>query len=249
VAATSGTSAHLILNPGAGSTATLLESLTSAARERGILVRVLEPGEDARLAALEAADDGADSLVVAGGDAKAANLQAKHELYFPSGTPKLLAGYATCSRRVRHPIADAEANFPSGTLPIESRWADRCHFLRFCGRREGGVQYLPVGYAKASRRVRYMFPPGTLHVPVGYAIRSRRVATAAAGRQWGLASPQKKTELPGGYASVHAHAVPDGKFESCRRGEAPSSPTIAALHGRFWFRAGWHLGRAVVATG
>ena len=66
MAATSGASAHLILNPGAGSTATLLESLTGAARERGILVRVLEPGEDARLAALEAADDGADSLVVAG---------------------------------------------------------------------------------------------------------------------------------------------------------------------------------------
>jgi len=53
-----GTSAHLILNPAAGNAA-LLGSMTRAAHERGIRVRVLEPGEDARLAALEAADDGA----------------------------------------------------------------------------------------------------------------------------------------------------------------------------------------------
>jgi hypothetical protein len=42
-------------------------SLTRAARERGIGVRVLEPGEDTRHAALEAAEDGAESLAVAGG--------------------------------------------------------------------------------------------------------------------------------------------------------------------------------------
>ena len=47
-------SAHLILNPAAGNAAALLERLTRAARERGIRVRVLEPGEDATLAALEA---------------------------------------------------------------------------------------------------------------------------------------------------------------------------------------------------
>jgi diacylglycerol kinase family enzyme len=92
VAATSGTSAHLILNPGAGSTATLLESLTSAARERGILVRVLEPGEDPRLAALEAADDGAESVAVAGGDgsvAAVAGVAVERELplvVVPTGT-------------------------------------------------------------------------------------------------------------------------------------------------------------------
>ncbi len=61
-----GTSAYLILNPAAGSAATLLRSLTRAARERGIRVRVLEPGEEARLAALEVADDGAESLAVGG---------------------------------------------------------------------------------------------------------------------------------------------------------------------------------------
>ena len=66
------TSAFLILNPFAGSAAALMESLPRAARERGIGVRVLEPGEDARYAALEAAEDGAESLLVAGGDGSVA---------------------------------------------------------------------------------------------------------------------------------------------------------------------------------
>jgi diacylglycerol kinase family enzyme len=65
-------SAHLILNPAAGSVAALLRNLTGAARERGIRVHVLEPGEDARLAALEAADEGAEALAVAGGDGSVA---------------------------------------------------------------------------------------------------------------------------------------------------------------------------------
>src|SRR5215213_9223659 len=72
VADAKGTSAYLILNPAAGSAAALLGSLFSAARERGIRVHVLEPGEDATLAALEAADDGAESLAVAGGDGSVA---------------------------------------------------------------------------------------------------------------------------------------------------------------------------------
>ena len=67
-----GTSAHMILNPAAGSPAALLRRLTRAARERGIRVRVLEPGEDVRQAAFEAADEGAESLAVAGGDGSAA---------------------------------------------------------------------------------------------------------------------------------------------------------------------------------
>jgi diacylglycerol kinase family enzyme len=62
------TSAYLILNPAAGSAPALMESLTGAARERGVGVRVLEPGEGAGHAALEAAEDGAGSLAVAGGD-------------------------------------------------------------------------------------------------------------------------------------------------------------------------------------
>ncbi len=61
-------SAHLILNPAAGRGAGFLGRLTGAARERGIRVRVLEPGEDARLSAIEAVEDGADTLGVAGGD-------------------------------------------------------------------------------------------------------------------------------------------------------------------------------------
>jgi diacylglycerol kinase family enzyme len=72
LASATGSSAHLILNPAAGSTAAFLGGLTGAARERGIRVRVLEPGEDARLVALEAVEDGARSLAVAGGDGSVA---------------------------------------------------------------------------------------------------------------------------------------------------------------------------------
>ena len=64
--------AHLILNPAAGGTAAYLGGLTKTARERGIRVRVLEPGEDASLTALEAAEDGAQVLGVAGGDGSVA---------------------------------------------------------------------------------------------------------------------------------------------------------------------------------
>ena len=63
-----GTSAHLIINPASGSAGVLLRKLTRAARERGIRARVLAPGEAAGHAALEAADDGARALAVAGGD-------------------------------------------------------------------------------------------------------------------------------------------------------------------------------------
>jgi diacylglycerol kinase family enzyme len=65
-------SAHLILNPAAGGAAALLRRLMRAARELGIRVRTLELGEDARLAALEAADAGARVLAVAGGDGSVA---------------------------------------------------------------------------------------------------------------------------------------------------------------------------------
>jgi diacylglycerol kinase family enzyme len=87
-----GTSAYLILNPAAGSAPALTASLTRAARKRGIRARVLEPGEDARHAAFEAADDGADSLVVAGGDgtvAAAAGVAVERNLplvVVPTGT-------------------------------------------------------------------------------------------------------------------------------------------------------------------
>ena len=67
-----GFSAHLILNPAAGSAAAFLGRLTGAARERGIRVRVLEPDEDARLAALEVVESGARALGMAGGDGSVA---------------------------------------------------------------------------------------------------------------------------------------------------------------------------------
>ena len=64
--------AHLILNPASGGAVALLRRLTRAARERGIRGRVLATGEDARHAALKAADDGARALAVAGGDGSVA---------------------------------------------------------------------------------------------------------------------------------------------------------------------------------
>ena len=67
-----GFSAHLIVNPAAGSAATFQDGLTGAAHERGIRVRMLEPGQDMRLAALTAVEDGAESLAVAGGDGSVA---------------------------------------------------------------------------------------------------------------------------------------------------------------------------------
>jgi diacylglycerol kinase family enzyme len=67
-----GSFAHLILNPASGGAAAFLGRLTRAARERGIGVHVLEAGEDARHAALAAAEEGAESLAVAGGDGSVA---------------------------------------------------------------------------------------------------------------------------------------------------------------------------------
>ena len=67
-----GTSAYLILNAAAGSPADLLRRLTRAASERGIRVRILQPGEEVRQAAIEAADEGAESLAIAGGDGSVA---------------------------------------------------------------------------------------------------------------------------------------------------------------------------------
>jgi diacylglycerol kinase family enzyme len=64
--------ACLILNPASGGAAVLLRRLTRAARERGIRVRALRPGEAARHAAIEAADGGARALAVAGGDGSVA---------------------------------------------------------------------------------------------------------------------------------------------------------------------------------
>jgi hypothetical protein len=51
VADARGSIAHLILNPAACGAAASMGRLSEAARERGIRVSVLEPGEDARHAA------------------------------------------------------------------------------------------------------------------------------------------------------------------------------------------------------
>ena len=76
-------SAHLIVNPAAGSAAGYLDGLTKTARERGIRVHVLKPGEDARLAAIAAAKGGSEVLGVAGGDGSVsavATVAAEHEV-------------------------------------------------------------------------------------------------------------------------------------------------------------------------
>ena len=85
-------SVHLILNPAAGGAAGYLDGLTKTARERGIRVHVLEPGEDARLAAIAAAEGGSEVLGVAGGDGSVsavATVAAEHEVALvivPMGT-------------------------------------------------------------------------------------------------------------------------------------------------------------------
>ena len=92
MAETKGSSAHLILNPAAGGAAAFLGGLTKTARERGIEVRVLEPGESPKLAALAAVEGGADVLSVAGGDgsvAAVAGVAVERELplaVVPTGT-------------------------------------------------------------------------------------------------------------------------------------------------------------------
>jgi diacylglycerol kinase family enzyme len=85
-------SAHLIVNPAAGGAAGYLDGLTKGARERGIRVHVLKPGEDARLAAIAAAQGGSEVLGVAGGDGSVsavATVAAEHEVALvivPMGT-------------------------------------------------------------------------------------------------------------------------------------------------------------------
>jgi diacylglycerol kinase family enzyme len=72
VAEVKNSSAHLILNPAAGGAAGYLDELTKTAREHGIPLRVLQPGEDARIAALEVVANGVHALGIAGGDGSVA---------------------------------------------------------------------------------------------------------------------------------------------------------------------------------
>jgi diacylglycerol kinase family enzyme len=84
--------AHLIVNPASGGAAGYLDGLTRTAPERGIRVRVLEPGEDARFAAIAAVEGGSEVLGVAGGDGSVsavATVAAEHEVALvivPMGT-------------------------------------------------------------------------------------------------------------------------------------------------------------------
>src|SRR5215217_2559058 len=93
-----GSFAHLILNPAAGSAAAFQGGLTEAARERGIRVRVLEPGEDVRLAALAAVEDGAHTLGIAGGDGSVA---AVAEVAVERGVPLVVVPLGTLNHFAR----------------------------------------------------------------------------------------------------------------------------------------------------
>jgi diacylglycerol kinase family enzyme len=92
VAEVKNASAHLIVNPAAGGAAGFLDGLTKTAHERGIRVHVLEPDEDARLAAIAAAQGRSEVLGVAGGDGSVsavAMVAAEHEVALvivPMGT-------------------------------------------------------------------------------------------------------------------------------------------------------------------
>lgn len=82
----------LLLNPRSGPHTALHAALTDGARERGITVEVLEPGQSLSTLASEAVAAGADALGVAGGDgsmAVVATAARRHGLPFvcvPAGT-------------------------------------------------------------------------------------------------------------------------------------------------------------------
>ena len=95
------TPAYLILNPASGGTAVLLRRLTRAARERGIRVRALAPGENARHAALGAADDGAGSLAVAGGDGSVAAVAGVARVAVERGVPLAVVPTGTLNHFAR----------------------------------------------------------------------------------------------------------------------------------------------------
>ena len=83
IAGTEGSSTQLAFNPAAGGAVAIRDGLARAARKHGILVRVLERGQDARQAALAAAEEGARTLAVAGGDgsvAAVAGVAMEHDL-------------------------------------------------------------------------------------------------------------------------------------------------------------------------
>src|SRR5215217_8537263 len=83
IADTGVSSAQLILNPSAGGAVAIREGLARAARKHGILVRVVERGQDARQAAQAAVEEGARTLAVAGGDgsvAAVAGVAMEHDL-------------------------------------------------------------------------------------------------------------------------------------------------------------------------
>src|SRR5918995_1835832 len=83
IADNEGSSPQLLLNPAAGGAEAIRDGLGRVARKHGIRVRVVERGQNARQAAHAAAEDGARTLAVAGGDgsvAAVAGVAMEHDL-------------------------------------------------------------------------------------------------------------------------------------------------------------------------
>jgi diacylglycerol kinase family enzyme len=133
VADAKGSSSYLILNPASGSAASLLGSLTAAARELGIKVHLLEAGEDARHAALEAAKDGAESLAVAGGDgsvAAVAGVAVERDLplvVVPTGTLNHFA--RDLGLDLAHPLHALDALYAGHERRIDVGMLNGRHFI------------------------------------------------------------------------------------------------------------------------
>jgi diacylglycerol kinase family enzyme len=133
VADAKGSSSYLILNPASGNAASLLGSLTAAARELGIRIHMLEAGEDARHAALEAAKDGAESLAVAGGDgsvAAVAGVAVERDLplvVVPTGTLNHFA--RDLGLDLAHPLHALDALYAGHERRIDVGMLNGRHFI------------------------------------------------------------------------------------------------------------------------
>ena len=125
--------AHLILNPAAGTAAAYLDELTETAHEGGIRLRVLEPEEDARLAALEAVGGGVHTLGIAGGDgsvAAVAGVAMEHEV------PLVVVPVGTLNHFARdlgldlvHPLSALEAFDSSRERRVDVGRVNGCTFI------------------------------------------------------------------------------------------------------------------------
>jgi diacylglycerol kinase family enzyme len=105
----------LVVNPRSGGGKAERYGLVGAARERGVMVRVLAPGDDIVQLVRDAVADGADAIGVAGGDGSLGRVAAvaiEHDLPFvcvPAGTRNHFAQDLGLDRTDPRPALDAFA--------------------------------------------------------------------------------------------------------------------------------------------